>query len=201
MRYRVGISGSYGELNLGDEAIIEVMLRELRASCDADIVVFSRNPGDTEKRHEVRSASLRDMHKEEAVAELKKLDLFILGGGGILFDGIVDTFLRDVNWAKELGIPVMIYAVSAGPLKKPESKQLVTDTLNKVDKITVREGEGQENSERPRRHSGHRSNCGSRVSSRIERLHRGDAQERRHRSRNHAGLGSLFASQDLPRQT
>ena len=141
MRYRVGISGSYGELNLGDEAIIEVMLRELRASCDADIVVFSRNPGDTEKRHEVRSASLRDMHKEEAVAELKKLDLFILGGGGILFDGIVDTFLRDVNWAKELGIPVMIYAVSAGPLKKPESKQLVTDTLNKVDKITVREGE------------------------------------------------------------
>jgi polysaccharide pyruvyl transferase WcaK-like protein len=35
----------------------------------------------------------------------------------------------------------MVYAVSAGPLQKPESKQLVVETLNKVDKITVREGE------------------------------------------------------------
>jgi len=141
MKYRVGISGSYGGLNLGDEAIIEVMLRELRASSDADIVVFSRNPKDTEKRHKIRSVSLAAMHKEEAVEELKKLDLFILGGGGILFDGMAETFLRDVNWAKELGVPVMIYAVSVGPLKTPESKQLVADTLGKVDVITVREGE------------------------------------------------------------
>jgi len=141
MNYRVGISGSYGGMNLGDEAILEVILREFRASCDADVVVFSRNPRDTEKRHKVRSVSLGDMHKEGAVEELRKLDLFVLGGGGILFDGMAEIFLRDVNWAKELGIPVMTYAISVGPLKAPESKQLVTDTLNNVDVITVREGE------------------------------------------------------------
>jgi polysaccharide pyruvyl transferase WcaK-like protein len=81
------------------------------------------------------------MHKDEIFEELKKVDLFLLGGGGILFDGIVENFLRDVNWAKELDIPVMIYAISVGPLKSAESKKLLVETLNKVDKITVREGE------------------------------------------------------------
>ena len=43
MKYRVAISGSYGGMNLGDEAILEVILRELRAAVDVDVVVFSRN--------------------------------------------------------------------------------------------------------------------------------------------------------------
>jgi polysaccharide pyruvyl transferase CsaB len=141
MKYRVAISGSYGGLNLGDEAILEVILRELRASLDVDIVVFSRNPKDTERRHKVRAVPIREMHKDEIFDELRKLDLFVLGGGGILYDEAIETYLRDVNWAKELGIPVIIYAISVGPFKTPESKQLVVETLSRVDKITVREGE------------------------------------------------------------
>jgi polysaccharide pyruvyl transferase CsaB len=141
VKYRVAISGSYGGMNLGDEAILEVILRELRASVDVDVVVFSRNSKDTEQRHKVRAIPIREMHKDDIIEELRKLDLFILGGGGILFDGLVEDMLRDVNWAKELGIPVMVYAVSVGPLKTPESKQLVVTALNKVDKITVRENE------------------------------------------------------------
>jgi polysaccharide pyruvyl transferase CsaB len=141
MKYRVAISGSYGGMNLGDEAILEVILRELRASLDVDVVVFSRNSKDTEQRHKVRAVPIREMHKDDVIEELRKLDLFILGGGGILFDGLVEDMLRDVNWAKELGIPVMVYAISVGPLKTPESKQLVVTALSKVDKITVRENE------------------------------------------------------------
>src|SRR5215813_14070336 len=141
MKYRVAISGSYGGMNLGDEAILEVVLRDLRADLDVDVVVFSRNAKDTERRHKVRAVPIREMHKNDVFQELRKLDLLIVGGGGILFDGLVADVLRDVNWAKELRIPVMVYAVSAGPLKTPESKQLVVSALNKVDKITVRENE------------------------------------------------------------
>ncbi len=141
MKYRVAISGSYGGMNLGDEAILEVILRELRAYLDVDVVIFSRNPKDTEQRHKVRAVPIREMHKDEVLEELRKLDLFILGGGGILFDESIEGFLRDVNWAKDLEIPVMVYAISVGPLKTPESKQLVVEVLNKVEKITVREGE------------------------------------------------------------
>ena len=128
-------------MNLGDEAILEALLKELRASVDAEVVVFSRNPQDTESRHKVRAVPIRDLHKEDVLEQLKQLHLFVLGGGGILFDGMLEGFLRDVNWAKELGIPVMVYAVSVGPITSPDAKQLVVDTLNKVDVLTVREGE------------------------------------------------------------
>ena len=141
MKYRVAISGSYGGMNLGDEAILEVILRDLRANADVDVVVLSYNAKDTERRHKVRAIPIREMHKDQVLEELRKLDLFILGGGGILYDESLERYLRDVNWAKELNIPVMVYAVSVGPFKNPESKQLVTEVLNKVDKITVREGE------------------------------------------------------------
>jgi polysaccharide pyruvyl transferase CsaB len=139
MKYRVAISGSYGGMNLGDEAILEAILRELRASVDVDVVIFSFNPKDTERRHKVRAVPIREMSKDEILDELRKLDIFVLGGGGILYDEVIEGYLRDVNWAKELGIPVMVYAISVGPFKEPESKQLVTQVLNTVDKITVRE--------------------------------------------------------------
>lgn len=141
MKYRVAISGSYGGMNLGDEAILEVILRDLRSEVDADVVIFSRNPKDTEQRHKVRAVPIREMHKDEVLEELRSLDLFVLGGGGLLYDEATQSYLRDVNWAKELGVPVMTYAISAGPLKTAEAKELVVETLNRVDKITVREGE------------------------------------------------------------
>ena len=141
MKYRVAISGSYGGMNLGDEAILESMLRELRTSLDVDVVVFSYNAQDTERRHKVRAVAIREMHRDDVLNELRRVDLFVLGGGGILYDDCLETYLRDVMWARELQVPVMIYAVSAGPLKAPESKQLVAQVLNRVDRITVRERE------------------------------------------------------------
>jgi polysaccharide pyruvyl transferase CsaB len=141
MKYRVAISGSYGGINLGDEGILESILQELRSSLDVEVVVFSRNSKDTERRHNVRAIAIGDMHKDELFKEIGKLDLFILGGGGILFDGMAEEVLRDVNWARELGVPVMIYAAGVGPMSTPETKQLVVQTLNQVDIITVREQE------------------------------------------------------------
>jgi len=141
MKYTVAISGSYGGMNLGDEAILESILRELRASLDVDVTVFSHNVKDTERRHKARAVPIRELHKNEVLGELRKLDLFVLGGGGILYDDVAQIFLRDVVWAKELEVPVMVYAISAGPLKSAEAKQLVSQTLNRVDLITVREGE------------------------------------------------------------
>ena len=141
MKYHIGISGSYGGMNLGDEAILEAILKELRSSIDADVTIFSHNPKDTERRHKVRAVPVREMQKDQVFENLRKLDLFVLGGGGILYEGPIESYLRDVNWAKELNVPVMVYAVSVGPLKTPQAKQLVVETLNKVDRITVRESE------------------------------------------------------------
>jgi polysaccharide pyruvyl transferase CsaB len=140
--HRVGISGSYGGLNLGDEAILQAIIIQLRAALPVEITVFSRNPEDTMRRHAVEGAvPVRSLLRSEVVPELKKLDLFILGGGGILFDGEAEIFLREVILAHELGIPVLVYAVSAGPLRQRAVKEMVREALNPVAAITVRDRE------------------------------------------------------------
>src|SRR5687767_9806041 len=116
---RVGIAGSYGGLNLGDEAILHGILNQLRASLPVEVTVFSRNADDTLTRHGVdRAIPTRDLSRDEVLPEVERLDALIVGGGGILFDAEVAQFLREAVLAQEKGIPVFIYAVSAGPLKE-----------------------------------------------------------------------------------
>jgi len=141
--YRIGISGSYGGLNLGDEAILESIVTQLRASTAAEITVFSRNCQDTEARHQIdRAVPVRELSREQARQEVARLDVFILGGGGILFDGEADIYLREVLLANELGVPVMVYAVSAGPLSRTSNRELVCDALKSAAVISVRDRQG-----------------------------------------------------------
>lgn len=138
--YKVGISGSYGGMNLGDEAILECIIKQLRAFLLVEITVFSQDPADTIKRHKVEKAvPVRRMSREEVIPEIEPLDLFILGGGGILFDGAVRDYLREVAVAHDRGVPVMIYAVGAGPLKDSGNQELVRRNLEKAAVVTVRE--------------------------------------------------------------
>ena len=142
-RLRIGISGSYGGMNLGDEAILDGILNQLRATVTADITVFSRNPSDTLARHKTEHVvAVRQLTRREIIPEVQQLDLLILGGGGILYDQDAETYLREVFLAQEFGIPVMIYAVSAGPLTKPTARQSVQAALNASALITVRDRQG-----------------------------------------------------------
>jgi polysaccharide pyruvyl transferase CsaB len=138
--FRVGISGSYGGLNLGDEAILKGIVKQLRRSLPVEITVFSRNADDTRARHDVeRVVPVRRLSRDEVLPEVQRLDLLILGGGGILFDGEAQVFLREVMLAHEHRVPVMVYAISAGPLKDPAAQSMVQDGLGRAAVVTVRE--------------------------------------------------------------
>lgn len=140
---RICISGSYGGMNLGDEAILEGILSELGPSWSANVTVLSRNPDDTLARHEVaRAIAPRTKTKTEMRAELEGVDLLILGGGGILYDQDAETYLREVFLAHELGIPVVVYAISAGPLTSQAARDAVREGLNGAAAITVRDRQG-----------------------------------------------------------
>ena len=137
---RIGISGSYGGLNLGDEAILRSIITQLRRDLKAEITVFSRNAEDTKRRHAVeRAVDVRKLSRAEVQPEIERLDLFILGGGGILYDADARTYLREVLIAREKGVPVMVYAIGAGPLDDPGAQQAVREALEQVELITVRE--------------------------------------------------------------
>jgi polysaccharide pyruvyl transferase CsaB len=141
MATRIGISGSYGGLNVGDEAILTCMLAELEAHVpDLEIVVFSRDARHTARHYDVdRVVPVREWGQELVAPELAGLDLLLLGGGGLLFDGEAAAFLREVRIAQELGVPTMTYAIGAGPLQDAEEREMVRATMANVDRITVRE--------------------------------------------------------------
>lgn len=142
-RLRIGISGSYGGMNLGDEAILEGILNQLRATLPAEITIYSRNPADTLSRHPVeRAINIRDLNRREATLEIRDLDLLILGGGGILYDRDAEIYLREIFIAHDLGVPVMVYAISAGPLTHRASRRAVQAALNEAAIVTVRDRQG-----------------------------------------------------------
>jgi polysaccharide pyruvyl transferase CsaB len=145
-RFRIGISGSYGGLNLGDEGILTGITTQLKNSLsDIEITVFSRNPKDTLKRKGVdRSVAVRNLSRDEAREEVRRLDLFILGGGGIIYDSEAETYLREVNLAHDLNIPVMVYAISVGPLTEPSIRKGVRSALSRAAIITVRDRQGRQ---------------------------------------------------------
>lgn len=142
---RIGISGSYGGYNLGDEAILRGIVAQLRASLpEAELTVFSRDPEDTLAHHDVdRAVPVRELSREESRAEVARLDLFVLGGGGLLYDSEIETYLREVALAEEADVPVAIYAVSAGPLEDAAHRKLAAEHLDRAALVTVRDRQAQ----------------------------------------------------------
>jgi polysaccharide pyruvyl transferase CsaB len=143
---KIGITGSYGGMNLGDEAILQSILEQLRREMPGcEVTVFSRDAEDTKRRHKVeRAVPVRKLSRAEVVPEIERLDLLLFGGGGILYDADARTYLREVLVAKEHGVPVMLFAVGAGPLSDPTVQAAVRDALEGVAAITVREKSAQQ---------------------------------------------------------
>jgi polysaccharide pyruvyl transferase WcaK-like protein len=82
--YKVGISGSYGGLNLGDEAILQSMITQLRRSLPVEITVFKLDVEDTRRRHQVENVvPVRSLTRSEVAPEIENLDLFILEGANL----------------------------------------------------------------------------------------------------------------------
>jgi polysaccharide pyruvyl transferase CsaB len=143
--YRIGITGSYGGLNLGDEAILHSIVAQLRRDLPVEITVFSRDPEDTKRRHGVeRAVPVRKLSRAEALPEVERLDLLVVGGGGILFDAEARIYLREAQIAREKRVPVMLYAIGAGPLKHAGAQAVVREVLDQVDVVTVRERAAQQ---------------------------------------------------------
>jgi polysaccharide pyruvyl transferase CsaB len=138
---RIGISGSFGGLNQGDEAILTSMLVTLRRRiADAKLTVFTRDAEHTLQHHAIDSVvPVRALTRDEVRQHVEPLDLLVLGGGGILYDEEAPLYLREIALASELGVPAMTYAVGAGPLSDAEERRLVASALNGMAAVTVRD--------------------------------------------------------------
>lgn len=136
------ISGYYGFENTGDEAILEVLVANLKERYpNCHITVLSNRPQQTSKKLGVES--VHRFNFMEIRAALKKCDLFISGGGGLLQD---KTSFRSflyyaglLQLAKFYGKPTAILASGIGPFKSWRARVICRRVLENVDLIILRD--------------------------------------------------------------
>lgn len=139
---KVLISGYYGFDNAGDDTVLYGIISSLRRHIgDVEIAVLSNKPEETKSLFGV--SAYNRWKPSEIIAQLKKCDLLVMGGGSLLQDATsprsVIYYLGIVTLAKMLGKPVIFYAQGIGPISHPLSKKLIRWVVNWVDVITVRD--------------------------------------------------------------
>ena len=135
------LSGYYGFANLGDEAILEQMVRRLKTQYPmADIDVLSEHPAVTAHDYGVASTPRADLGAARRAIE--RCDVFLSGGGGLLqnatsfrsllyYAGLLRTAIR-------AGKKAMIFAQSIGPLDFL-GRQTVRECCRGLTAATVRD--------------------------------------------------------------
>lgn len=144
---KILVSGYYGFNNFGDDAILKVLIEDLKATFDsAEVTVFSNNPAQTSQDYGVRARyrfCLKTIYNE-----MKRTDLFVSGGGSLLQDvtsiSSVIYYLFLIMLAKAFGKKVCMYAQGVGPLNKPLSRTLASMILKGLDLVIVRDSKSHE---------------------------------------------------------
>ncbi|GLV48271.1 polysaccharide pyruvyl transferase CsaB [Thermus sp. LT1-2-5] len=124
----VGVAGYYGFRNTGDEAILEAIVRELKARGHS-VVALSGDPRRTREEHGIRA-----YHRLNPLA-LLKADLWLLGGGGLLQDATSAVsllyYLSVLRLARAFRKRVVVFNQSLGPLS-PWGEERVRRALRGV---------------------------------------------------------------------
>jgi len=120
------LCGYYGENNLGDDALLTVLLKELPSpnrqlvtAHDADALAALAPDAEAVDRRSLRSV-LRSIGRVDAV---------VFGGGSLLQDSTsfrsLTYYLLIIAMARLRGRPVLLWGQGLGPLQRPLSRRLV----------------------------------------------------------------------------
>jgi len=141
------IFGYYGFQNTGDEAILQVMIDQIKEKIPyAKLTVLSYKARETTEKYNIKAVS-RNKYTD-LIKAIKESDIVISGGGSILQDTTsarsLIYYLSIIYIAKKMGKKVMFYGNGFGPITKSFNKKLVKHIINKVDIITVRDEQSKE---------------------------------------------------------
>ncbi len=102
-RKRIGILGWFGHENAGDELILHNMLRSFAFH---EVSVYTDQPEKVKTMHKVRSV----FHYQYIGSHLPKLDLLLIGGGGVLHDGYIKQVLPPSALPNCENTPIIVYS-------------------------------------------------------------------------------------------
>ncbi|MGM0471814.1 MAG: polysaccharide pyruvyl transferase CsaB [Bacillota bacterium] len=144
---RILLAGYYGFNNAGDEAILSTIISALKErDAQLELVVLSAAPAKTKQVYSVETV---DRFNLFAVSKaLYHSDLLLLGGGSLLQDVTSRRsllyYLGLIYLARQLGVPVSLYAQGVGPIESKLGSFLVPRLLNQVSNLSVRDQDSKE---------------------------------------------------------
>ena len=141
MSKKVILSGYFGFKNFGDEAILSVLLENLK-SVTSDITVITSNPEYTKSLHkEIDCVKTFDMFN--IAAKIIRSDILISGGGSLLQDvtSVKSLFyyLIIIFMGIFFGKKVIIFAQGIGPINSKFGQFLTKILLKHCSFVTVRD--------------------------------------------------------------
>lgn len=146
-RYGAIVCGAYGKGNIGDDAILLTIIRQLRQQDpNLPICVMTRKAQETAVMTGVSTVPIFNFLR--AGKWMKKSALYV-SGGGTLIQNVTSTrsllyYLFSIAQAKKSGCKVMMYGCGAGPVRGRKYQQLVAKILNRsVDRIALRDPESE----------------------------------------------------------
>lgn len=120
------LCGYYGENNLGDDALLTVLLREIPAPYRLLVTAHDAEAlsGLAPDAEAVNRRSLKTV-----LFSLRRVDAVVLGGGSLLQDSTsfrsLAYYLLLIVVARLRGCPVLLWGQGLGPLGRPLSRRLV----------------------------------------------------------------------------
>jgi polysaccharide pyruvyl transferase CsaB len=125
-RHRILLSGYFGLDNLGDEAIFEAMVADFRAqNPEVELTALVASP---ERAQRLGVATVARKHGPSILNAVRKCDLFVSGGGGLIQDstglGSVVYYLGLIRLAAWLGKPTFLYGQGFGPVRSSWGRRL-----------------------------------------------------------------------------
>jgi polysaccharide pyruvyl transferase CsaB len=148
------INGWYGQFNAGDDAILDVFIKEAQRRIDCNVTVLSEAPEHIKQTPRIRaifhlivlSRGLLQIVLNgklfRHLAEIRRADIFVLGGGGLLRDNTnwrnLLRLLDEIWYARLFGKKTMLYAIGVGPFKTLLGKWLIGASVKRCDLVTVR---------------------------------------------------------------
>ncbi len=132
--------GYYGEHNLGDDALLTVLLDQLPAGVQP--LVTAHDQALVRSRFAVETVDRRRL--AAVLAALAHCDALVLGGGSLLQDA---TSFRSLLYygllmlyARARGLPVLLWGQGLGPLRRRRSRLFVRALLPLVSACSWRDG-------------------------------------------------------------
>ena len=137
--FKVFICGYYGELNLGDDLLLDTLLKSIPVQA---ITFITCNHSDyiKEIRENIQVIKRRSLF--DIITSAVKSDVIILGGGSLLQDKTSMRSLLYYLFIVYIGylckIPVILWAQGFGPFRTIIGSWLTQHCLKSVDIITCR---------------------------------------------------------------